>query len=93
MLNKEEFYACPISHPSEKEIADSVINQANKAHTAMQPRCPHDIMCEISSPFRPRHESEKSSSLIAGGEVPRVGSVAKVTVRRGPISFLHTQSR
>lgn len=78
---------------NQKEIPGSVINQGSKAPTAMQPWCSHDMMCEISSPFKPRCDSERSFTSVAGGEVPRVGWKAKVTVRRGPIFSTHTRSR
>ena len=77
----------------QNEITGSVINRGNKAHTAVQPWCSPDITCEISSPFKPGRESERSFSLMAGGEVPHVGCKAKVTARRGPIFSTQTRSR
>lgn len=74
----------------QKEITGSVINQGNKAHTAIRPRCPHDIMCRISSPFKPRHLSERSFGRMAAEEVSRVGSEAKVTPPRSRPSHAHT---
>lgn len=77
----------------QKEITGSVINQGNKAHTAIRPRCTHDIMCRISSPFKPRHLSERSFGRMAAEEVSRVGFRGQGDAAEEPALTMHSGPR